>query len=148
MKKVKLDELSPKEQELVEAAKQVREKAYTPYSKHKVGAAVLSASNKIYVGCNVERVTLSQSTHAERNAIDTMAACGERKLLALCCFGKYSGIPCAECRQVIWEFACENVNVKIIGATLEGEIYVTTIGDLYPYPYGPESKGVDPCKFV
>ena len=73
-------------------------------------------------------------SHHQVGAIDTLV-----------CYGPYSGVPCAECRQVIWEFCDNNPDVRIIGATTEGEIELMTIGEIYPYPYGPATKGID-CK--
>lgn len=81
-----------------------------------------------------------------------MAMHGERVIEALVCYGPYSGVPCAECRQVIWEFCDNNPNVRIIGATTEGEIELMTIGEIYPYAYGPGqqkesiAKNIDNCR--
>jgi cytidine deaminase len=144
MKKVKFEDLSEENQKLVISAKEAREKSYTPYSQHKVGSAVRTVSGKIYAAPNVEIITLQQSVHAERNAINMAAAHGERQIEAVVCFGPYSGIPCAECRQVIWEFCGNNPDVLIIGAILDGDIELVTIGEIYPFPYGPETKGIVP----
>jgi len=124
---------------LIQAAEQVRKNAHAPYSKRKVGAAVMAENIKIYTGCNVETATLSQTTHAERNAINTMVADGQRKILALCCVSKDGSLPCAECRQVIWEFCGGDPTVKIISVDLKGNVILTTIGELYPQPFGPEA---------
>ena len=142
-----LDKLSKEDQELVNTAMEARKNAYSPYSKHLVGAAVRSASGKVYPGCNIEIITLQMSTHAERNAVMAMAVAGEREIDAVVCYGPYSGVPCAECRQVIWEFCGNNPDVRIIGATPEGEVELMTIGEIYPYAYGPETKGIDPKTF-
>jgi cytidine deaminase len=138
MKKINFDELGPKEKELVEAAWKTRENAYCPYSNYKTGAAVLTDKGNIYPGCNVEAITYSATTHAERNALDTMVAHGERKIIALCCVNENGGIPCAECRQAIWEFCHEDINIKIIGVDTKKNVIVTTIGELYPYPFWPK----------
>ena len=95
------DKLSKEDQELVALAMKARENAYTPYSKHKVGASVKTASGNVYAGCNVEIISLQTTCHAERNAVMNMAMHGERVIDTLVCYGPYSGIPCAECRQVI-----------------------------------------------
>ena len=124
------DKLSPQDQSLVRLAMQYRDNAYTPYSHHQVGASVRTASGTCYGG---------------RNAVMNMAIHGERVIDTLVCYGPYSGVPCAECRQVIWEFCDNNPDVRIIGATTEGEIELMTIGEIYPYPYGPATKGID-CK--
>jgi hypothetical protein len=57
------------------------------------------------------------------------------------------GVPCAECRREIREFCCDDPDVKIIGSTLDGEIELMAIGEIYPSPYGPGTKGIDPRKF-
>ena len=139
------DKLSPQDQSLVRLAMQYRDNAYTPYSHHQVGASVRTASGTCYGGCNVEVISLQTTCHAERNAVMNMAIHGERVIDTLVCYGPYSGVPCAECRQVIWEFCDNNPDVRIIGATTEGEIELMTIGEIYPYPYGPATKGID-CK--
>jgi cytidine deaminase len=147
LQRVKFEDLSRDDQQLVEAATAAREHAYTPYSLHKVGAAVRAAGGAIYAAGNVEIVTLQQSVHAERNAVNMMAAHGDRLIEAVVCHGPYSGVPCAECRQVIWEFAGANPDVRIISAPTDGEIDILTIGEIYPLPYGPETKDIDPRSF-
>lgn len=145
MKITTLEHLSEENQALVRLAMESQKNAYSPYSNHLVGAAVRSREGNVYGGCNVEIITLQMSTHAERNAVMNMAMHGDRVIDALVCYGPYSGVPCAECRQVIWEFCDNNPDVLIIGATTEGEIELMTIGEIYPYAYGPATKGID-CK--
>lgn len=143
MKEVAIDALSADDQELLKAAQDARKNAYVPYTQHRVGAAVRSESGKIYSAGNLEIVTLQQSVHGERNAVNVMVANGERRIRTLVCAGHITGIPCAECRQVIWEFCGADASVRIICASSTGEIRLTTIGELYPFPYGPESKNID-----
>lgn len=144
MKKMLFDELTKDYQSLVKAAASASKNAYVPYSKYPVGAAVLSSKGNIYIGCNIERATLSQTTHAERCAVDSMASTGERKIKALCCFASNGGIPCAECRQAIWEFCDNDPNVVIIGADSQNLITITSIGEIYPYSFGPKDLGINP----
>jgi cytidine deaminase len=149
MRKVNFKNLKHEEQILVEMAKKARENAYAPYSKYKVGAAVMSITKRgpnFYSGCNVE-TCIYQTTHAERNAIDTMVADGCRQIIALCCVTKGGGIPCAECRQFIWEFCGDNPEVPIISVDIKGNIEIYTIGELYPKPFGPKDLGVNPEKY-
>ncbi|WP_022891141.1 cytidine deaminase [Agromyces subbeticus] len=129
---------------LVEAATATRQNAYSPYSHHLVGSAVLDADGHIFSGCNVETVTLQQSMHAERTAVAAMVAGGGRRILAVTVVGPYSGVPCAECRQVIWEFCGGDPEVVVISAPLDEPIELLTIGSIYPRPYGPETKGINP----
>ena len=129
---------------LIAGATAAREHAYSPYSNHKVGSAVLAADGTIHTGCNVEIVTLQQSVHAERTAVVKMASVGMRQLRAVCVVGPYSGVPCAECRQAIWEFTCGDPDVAVVSAPTDGEVEILRMGDIYPRPYGPETKGIDP----
>jgi cytidine deaminase len=142
MKDLRFEELDAADRDLVQAAKEAREHAYVPYSNHKVGSSLRTRSGRIFAACNVEVVTLQQSVHAERNAVNQMAAAGERSIEAIVCYGPYSGIPCAECRQVIWEFCGADPETRIIGCTLDDDVQLMTIGEIYPHPYGPETKGV------
>lgn len=146
MKKVKFEDLKHEEQVLVKMAEEARKNAFSPWFKYKVGAAVLSDDGKFYFGCNVESPTC-EATHAEVNAIDAMVADGGRKILIICCAAKNGGIPCAPCRQKIWNFSGNDPLVKIISVSLSGEIRIFTIGELYPYPFGPKDLGIDPEKY-
>lgn len=146
MKKVKFKDLTYDEQVLVKMAEEARKNAFSPYFKYKVGAAVLSVDGKLYFGCNVESPTC-EANHAEMNAIDAMVADGGRRILKLCCIAENGGIPCAPCRQKIWNFSGNDSSVKIIGVDLKGNIQITTIGELYPYPFGPWNLGIDPEKY-
>ncbi len=92
----------------------------------------------MYSGCNVENVSYGQTTCAENNAISAMVADGQRKILAICCATRDAAMPCSACRGKIWEFCQDDRDVKIIGADLKGNIVITTIGEIYPYPFGPE----------
>lgn len=132
---------------LIAAATEARSHAYAPYSIHTVGSAVLDAAGTIHSGCNVEFVTLQQTVHAERTAIVKMASTGARQLRAVAVVGPYSGVPCAECRQAIWEFACADPDVVIVSAPTDGEVELLRMGDIYPLPYGPETKKIDPRNF-
>jgi cytidine deaminase len=129
---------------LVNAATEARAHAYAPYSSHRVGAAVLDASATVHAGCNVEFVTLQQSVHAERAALVKMASTGARQIRAVAVVGPYSGVPCAECRQALWEFACGDPDVVVVSAPIDGPVELLRLGDIYPRPYGPETKNLDP----
>jgi cytidine deaminase len=92
------------EHELIEAALEVRAHAYAPYSQFRVGAALRTASGRLLVGCNVENASYGLTLCAERNAIFSMIAAGEREIdqLAVACAGGET--PCGACRQVMYEF--------------------------------------------
>src|SRR5580704_17693768 len=80
--------------------------AYAPYSKFKVGAAVLGASGKIYSGCNVENASFGLCNCAERTAVFTAVSSGEENILAVALYAEtdHPVLPCGACRQVIHEF--------------------------------------------
>ena len=117
---------------LMNAARDVRERAYAPYSKFKVGAAVRGASGQIYAGCNVENVAYPEGTCAEAGAIAAMCAAGERQISALYVIADSpEPVPCCGgCRQKLAEFGKHDVPVT--RATLDGKELQTTIGDLLP----------------
>lgn len=121
---------------LVDAARAVREMAYAPYSRFKVGAAVRGASGRIYSGCNVENVAYPEGTCAEAGAIAAMVAAGETKLIEVCVIGSSPSPtpPCGGCRQKLAEFGAAEVPVLL--ATTDGKTLATTIGELLPGRFG------------
>jgi len=117
---------------LLDAARDVRERAYVPYSKFKVGAAIRGASGTIYRGCNVENVAYPEGTCAEAGAIAAMVAAGETQLIevAVIADSPTPVPPCGGCRQKLAEFGAGDVPVLL--ATTDGSEMHTTIGDLLP----------------
>ncbi|MGF1588577.1 MAG: cytidine deaminase [Pleurocapsa sp.] len=116
-----IHELSKSEQQqLIEVATQAMDSAYAPYSQFRVGAAVLTATGKIFSGCNIENASYGLSMCAERNAIanaiignesDTMSI----KAIAVANSQNVSCSPCGACRQVIWEFG-QDAQVIFLGS--------------------------------
>ncbi len=121
---------------LLQRAQQVRERAYAPYSKYHVGAALLSTSGKIYTGCNVENASYGLTVCAERNAIFKAVSEGEREFVALAVVTANGGSPCGACRQVIFEFMNPNAPVTLGDATLE-HLQHFTVGELLPNGFSP-----------
>ena len=117
---------------LMNAARDVRERAYAPYSKFKVGAAVRGASGQIYAGCNVENVAYPEGTCAEAGAIAAMVAAGETELIEVAVIAESPSPvpPCGGCRQKLAEFGRGETPVLL--ATTSGATLSTTIGDLLP----------------
>lgn len=117
---------------LIKAATDVREKAYAPYSKFHVGAAIRTPSGAIYVGCNVENAAYPEGTCAEAGAIAAMCAAGEYEILevAVIAGGNRPVPPCGGCRQKLSEFANGDVGVTMVAA--EGGQDVTTVASLLP----------------
>jgi len=92
---------------LITAACEIRRQAHAPYSKFHVGAAILTASGKIIVGCNVENASYGLTICAERSAVASTVAAGEKDWLAMAVATPGGHSPCGACRQVIVEFAPE-----------------------------------------
>ena len=124
--------------ELFENARMVREQAYAPYSKMKVGAALRSANGKIFVGCNVENAAYPEGVCAEAGAISAMVADGETRIKEICIVADTSDpiAPCGGCRQKIAEFSSPETVVILAG--IEGELTRRTVGDLLPDSFGPK----------
>jgi len=117
--------------ELIEAAKQARTRAFAPYSKFQVGAAVRTRSGKIYTGCNIESAAYSGTVCAERVAIWKAVSEGETEFESLAVVADTPELtpPCGVCRQIIWEF-CGDVPVTL--ANLEGEVETVPMKELLP----------------
>ncbi|MBY6091694.1 cytidine deaminase [Maritimibacter alkaliphilus] len=118
--------------DLKEAAAKVRENAYVPYSKFKVGAALRGASGTIYVGCNVENVAYPEGTCAEAGAIAAMVAAGETEFTeALVIADSPTPVPpCGGCRQKLVEFG--KAEVKLTMCTTDGAETIMTLAEVLP----------------
>lgn len=123
-------------QRLEKAARLAAGKSYSPYSRFKVGAAVLAASGRIYVGCNVENASYGLCNCAERTAIFTAVAAGEREILAVAVHTPTPDptLPCGACRQVIHEFGPAAV---VICTGQRRARIETTLSTLLPAAFGP-----------
>lgn len=117
---------------LLSAATQVRENAYAPYSRFKVGAAIRAASGAIYSGCNVENVAYPEGTCAEAGAIAAMVAAGDTVIAEVLVIADCPSPvpPCGGCRQKIAEFAASDVRVTL--CTTDGATRIMTVADLLP----------------
>lgn len=117
---------------LKQAALKVRENAYVPYSRFKVGAALRGASGAVYVGCNVENVAYPEGTCAEAGAIAAMVAAGETEFVEayVVADAPTPVPPCGGCRQKLAEFAKPEVPVTL--ATTRGPETETTVAALLP----------------
>jgi cytidine deaminase len=126
-----------KETRLLQAATEVREHAYAPYSGFKVGAALISsATGALYRGCNVENASYGATICAERNAVlQAVAAEGQISIdtLLVVTDAKPAAVPCAQCLQVLSEFC--NAECKILLATLSGIVKSYRFDELLPHPF-------------
>lgn len=121
-------------QELLQQARQAREAAYAPYSNFPVGAAVLTADGRIFTGCNIENASFGATVCAERVAIFTAVAAGQRQITALAVIADTPApvAPCGLCRQVLQEFGPE---CQVVMGNLQGEYNVVKMGALLPHPF-------------
>lgn len=117
---------------LIEAAAVVRENAYAPYSKFKVGAALRVASGQVFVGCNVENIASPEGTCAEAGAIAAMIAAGEKEFVEAAVFADspMPVPPCGGCRQKLVEFAADGAQISM--ATKDGAVFETPVAELLP----------------
>jgi cytidine deaminase len=128
------------EARLICAARDVWARAYAPYSKFKVGSAVLAAmpsGAEIFAGCNVENASFGLTICAERNAVFQAVASGARSIIAVAVVtdAPVPTMPCGACRQVLREFGPDMV---VVGATLGGLIRHYRLSHLLPDSFGPE----------
>ncbi|MBO7401430.1 MAG: cytidine deaminase [Lachnospiraceae bacterium] len=133
---------------LLNEAKKAMGFAYTPYSHHKVGAALLTADGKVYSGCNVENAAYGPCICAERTAIVKAVSEGNTKFKAIAIVGGMQGVlrsfctPCGVCRQVMREFVTPK-DFEIYVENGEGEQKTFTLEELLPESFGPENLSED-----
>ncbi len=121
---------------LVEAALNARKRAYAPYSSFHVGAALETSDGKIYEGCNVENASYSLTQCAERTALFTAVAAGERHFKHLAIASKSGVSPCGACRQVIWEL-CGDIPITIVDE--QGNTELTSSSKLLPAAFNKQN---------
>jgi cytidine deaminase len=123
--------------ELFAAAKAAQAKAYAPYSKFRVGAALRTPEGAIYSGSNVENASYPEGWCAETSAIAAMAAAGGRRIAEICVVGDGEALctPCGGCRQRIREFADDTTIVHVAGP--EGIRATFRLASLLPESFGP-----------
>jgi cytidine deaminase len=123
---------------MIAAARNVRGRAWVPYSKFKVGAALRTQDGRIFAGCNVENAAYPQSSCAEASAISLMVAAGARRIAEVVVVGGGTGpcTPCGGCRQRLAEFASSGTKVHMVSPA--GRVLLsTTLGALLPHAFGP-----------
>lgn len=122
-------------EELLAKAKKASQNAYAPYSKFKVGAAILSKNNQIYVGCNVENLSYPNGTCAEAGAIAAMVAGGDKKISKILVFADTQELitPCGACLQRIKEFS--DVETQVLLANAQGVQKTLKILELLPFAF-------------
>jgi cytidine deaminase len=118
-------------EQLIDAGKAVRERAYAPYSNFAVGAALVTESGKVFTGCNVENISFGLTNCAERSALFAAVSAGERKFSKIVIVSD-SGepvSPCGACRQALAEF---NESLDVVSVNLAGRIFLAKLDELLP----------------
>lgn len=125
-------------EKLLNAAAAARERAYAPYSKFRVGAAILTKEGRYYTGCNVENVSYGLTCCAERVALFKAVSNGERDFEAIAITAGTDDYcaPCGACRQVLAEFGAK---IKVFMANGQGDYQVQTVAELLPAAFDRET---------
>ena len=124
-------------EELKAAAVAMLDRAYCPYSRFAVGAALECADGTVFTGCNIENAAFSPTICAERTAVAKAVSEGHTDFVCIVVAGRCEDfcVPCAVCRQVLREFAPD---LEIICLNGKGEEQVFTLSQLLPHSFGPE----------
>ncbi len=124
------------DQALIDLGNEARKRAYAPYSKYRVGAALRGKSGRIYTGVNVENAAYPVTMCAERVAIFKAVSEGEKEFDVISVVTDNGGSPCGSCRQVLAEFG---LDITVLIADGEGNlIQETTVRDLLPGAFTPK----------
>ncbi len=124
---------------LFSAARAVQGRAHAPYSRFRVGSAVLDEAGAVHAGCTVENAAYPVGTCAEAGAIAAMVAAGGRRIAAILVLGDGAALvtPCGACRQRIREFAAPDTPIHVAGP--EGLRRTFTLDELLPASFGPDN---------
>ncbi len=137
---MRVDQLSKHDQELITLARAARERAYAPYSKYKVGAALRTRGGQVFTGCNVENALYPLCTCAERTAVVKAVSEGQSEIEAVAVVTGNGGSPCGSCRQVIYEFS---PTARVLMGDLEGNVRQMLITELLPDAFGPQDLPIE-----
>lgn len=124
-------------EELKAAAAAMLDRAYIPYSHFPVGAALECSDGTVFTGCNIENAAYSPTLCAERVAVGKAVSEGHRDFVRIAVAGRCEDfcVPCAVCRQVLYEFAPD---MEIISLNGKGEELALTLRELLPHGFGPK----------
>ena len=125
--------------DLFEAAREAQGRAYAPYSRFRVGAAIRAASGRIHAGCNVENAAYPVGTCAEAGAVAAMLLAGDRAIAEILVYAEGPELctPCGACRQRLREFGAGTMAIHVAGP--EGVSARFTLGELLPHAFGPDN---------
>lgn len=134
-----------KKETLFMLAKEAMQNSYAPYSNYNVGAVLLTKNGDIYSGCNIENASYSVTCCAERTALFSAIASGEKQFSAICIVGGKNGeitdyaMPCGICRQALAEFC--NADFKVYVGKSEYDIKEFTLSELLPCSFDKSKLG-------
>lgn len=126
-------------------AKDAMKNSYAPYSNYNVGAVLLTKNGNVYKGCNIENASYSLTNCAERTALFSAIANGEKEFEAICIIGGKNGeitdyaMPCGACRQALAEFC--NADFQVFVGINENDIKEYRLGELLPYSFNKSKLG-------
>ncbi|MFC1466552.1 MAG: cytidine deaminase [Candidatus Brachytrichaceae bacterium NZ_4S206] len=120
---------------LIEVANHARKYAHAPYSRYRVGSALLAGSGNVYSGVNVENASYGLAICSERTAYVKAISEGEREFIAIAVVTDNGGSPCGACRQFMSEFGLDTI---VIQADARGSYTLTTVGELLPDAFTPD----------
>lgn len=126
------------DQELVKTAIDMMDKAYVPYSRFPVGAALLCEDGAVYTGCNVENAAYGSTICAERTALVKAVSEGRTRFRTIAIAGHSQDFcwPCGACRQMLYEFA---PGLQVLAARGDGQFQSVDLQELLPHGFGPDS---------
>ena len=135
--------LSPADQDLLDRAVEMLSRSYSPYSEYRVGAALLTASGRIYTGCNIENASYSVTICAERTAAVKAVSEGDLHFtkVAIACSGDTFAYPCGVCRQFLNEFADDGFEVIVTDAS--GRWEKAPLEELLPHGFRGRDMGIE-----
>ena len=128
-----------RDEELLDKALKAMEMSYSPYSHFRVGACILGADGRTYIGANIENASYGATICAERAALSRAVVDGCRRFTAIAIAGDEPAWPCGICRQALNEFSDD---MKVIVGTKEGIVGVMKLSELLPHSFGPAELGV------
>ena len=131
---------------LIETAVQAQKRAYCPYSRYSVGAAVLTEGGRIFAGCNVENASYGLALCAERVAVFNAVSHKQTALRAVCVVAS-SAKPCGACRQVMFEFSSKDTELYLVDINSHNRrqnVIKTTVHKMLPGAFDPLAAGLLP----
>jgi cytidine deaminase len=130
--------------EMMQLARAASQRAYCPYSRFPVGAAILTADGRLFDGCNVENASYGLTMCAERNAVFHAIASGAHAVRAIVIYTPTTApsAPCGACRQVLNEFGPDMIVLSVCDGP---DVLECRLTDLMPHAFGPHNLGMPPA---